>query len=431
MVQIFHHRSARLLIIGQTISNVGDGISSVAFTLLVLSLTHKNASDIAVFTAFRMIPLVGLLLVSGVIVDRYSRRVLLMVSDIGRTVITGAIVALAATGELRFWMLVLFGVAFGAFDALFMPAISAMMPQIVPEDLLTAMNAVRPLSNSLGGAIIGPAIGGFLAAWSTSTAIGIDAATFAVSALTLSVMRGITAPPRSGTASMWAEIREGLYFVRTRTWVWSTLALAGFTNAFIFIPTFTFMGLFIVGHLHAAKFWVGLVFVAGGISGTIATFFIGSLPPPRHRIKVMYAAWITAGAAADVYCFAGSVWFLLLIPVVMSPLLPLGNVIWETMLQKETPNEMLGRIASADWFVSLAIAPVGVAIAGPLIGAVGFAKYFSVAVLLCELPCVFAAISPSVNAVDAGRGSRDRGAMAPPHEGGPMTGLPVPLEGQP
>lgn len=404
-MRVFHHRSARLLITGQAISNVGDGISSVAFALLVLSLTHRSAVDLSLFAAFRMVPLVGLLLVSGVIVDRYSRRLLLMISDLARMTITGSIVALAVTGELRFWMLVIGGMLFGVFDALFMPSITAITPQIVPEELLTAMNAVKPLANNLCGALIGPAVGGFLAAWSTSTAIGVDAGTFAFSAASLFLMRGIAAPVRTASASMWHEITEGLRFVRSRTWVWSTLVIAGFTNAFLFIPTFTFMSLFIVGKLHAAKYWVGLVFAAGGVSGTIATFLIGSLPPPRRRIRVMYAAWIPAGAAALVYCFASSVWLLLIIPVVMSPLLPLGNVIWETMLQQETPTGMLGRISSADWFVSLAIAPIGLAIAGPVIGAVGFAAYFAVVVACTTIPSLVAAISPAVNAVDVGRGT--------------------------
>jgi predicted MFS family arabinose efflux permease len=186
------------------------------------------------------------------------------------------------------------------------------------------------------------------------------------------------------------------------------------TNAFIFIPTFTFMGLFIEGHLHAAKFWIGLTVATGGLSGTIGTLIIGSRPPPRRRIKVMYAAWITAGVAALIYCVATSIWVLMILPLVMFPLLSLGNIIWETMLQKETPPEMLGRVASADWFVSLAISPPGIAIAGALIGAFGFTAYFAVAVVVCELPCFVAMFSRTVNMIDWGRTTVVKNGVAAP-----------------
>jgi MFS family permease len=85
------------------------------------------------------------------------------------------------SGTLQFWELLVFAVLFGTFDAVFMPAISALTPEIVPEDLLNAMNAVRPLSSSFVGNMLGPAVGGLLATWSTSFAISVDCATFLVS----------------------------------------------------------------------------------------------------------------------------------------------------------------------------------------------------------------------------------------------------------
>ena len=196
LVQLAKHREPRLLVTGQTISQFGDGVALVALTLLVLDTTH-SASKLAWFVAARMTPLVIFLLVGGAIVDRFSRRILLLISDCVRAVLTAFLVVLIATGQLHFDELLVFAVLFGTFDALFMPAITAITPEIVPEELLPAMNAVRPLANNLMGQMIGPAVGGVIAAASTSWAIGVDGVTFLVSASALFMMKPTPSPSRT------------------------------------------------------------------------------------------------------------------------------------------------------------------------------------------------------------------------------------------
>ena len=174
LVQLAKHREPRLLVTGQTVSQFGDGVALVALTLLVLDTTGNSASKLAWFVAARMTPLVVFLLVGGAIVDRFSRRILLLISDCVRALLTAVLVVLIATHSLHYGELIFFAVLFGTFDAVFMPCITALTPEIVPEDLLPAMNAVRPLSNNLMGNMIGPAVGGVIAAASFSWAIGVD-----------------------------------------------------------------------------------------------------------------------------------------------------------------------------------------------------------------------------------------------------------------
>jgi len=122
--------------------------------------------------------------------------------------LTAVLVVLIATHHLTYFDLLIFAVLFGTFDALFMPCITALTPEIVPEDLLPAMNAVRPLSNNLMGNMIGPAVGGVIAAASTSWAIGVDCATFLVSAGALFLMKPTPTPKRTPGSSMLSEIKE-------------------------------------------------------------------------------------------------------------------------------------------------------------------------------------------------------------------------------
>jgi MFS family permease len=401
MIQIFKFRDPALLISGQAVSNLGDGVASVAFAILVLTLTHHSPVALSLFAAARMVPLVGFLLVGGVLVDRNSRRLMLLVSDSGRAIVTAAIVVLAVLGILQFWELLVAGVIFGAFDAVFMPAMSALQPEIVPDELLPAMNAVRPLANNFVGGMLGPAIGGAVAAWSTTFAIGLDSATFVVSATTLALMRPTPKPVRAAPASMMAEIKAGLNFIRSETWIWSTLAFAGLSNAFVLIPVFTFLPFVVIHTLHASRVWVGITSATSGLFGTLGTIYAGTMKTPVHRMRVMWGVWVVGGLVAVVMGFAANTWELLLVPICMSPGIVIGNVIWETMLQRETPREMLGRVTSADWFVSLGIAPIGVVVAGALISATSVRDYFIFAVIAITVPGVLGLFSKHVNAVDA------------------------------
>lgn len=402
LLAILGHREPRLLITGQTVSSFGDGIANVALTLLVLDTTH-SVSKLAVFAAARMIPLVAFLLIGGVIVDRFSRRVLLLISDLARALLTAAVVAFIATGTLRYWELLVFAFLFGCFDALFMPAISALTPEIVPEELLPAMNALRPLANNFVGQMIGPAVGGLLAAWSTSFAIGVDCATFVVSAGALFVMHATPNPQRSEGTNMLDEIRTGLRYVRQRTWIWTTLAGVTLGNALIFTPMGVLLSFYLRHDLHSSKAVVGYLFATFGLAGALGALYAGSMSMPRRRIRFMWAWWTFGALSALTLGIATHTWEVFIFPVLATPTIYLGNVVWESMLQTEVPRELLGRVTSVDWFVSLGLSPVGLIVAGILSDHIGIRTYFVVIGLVCTVPGAIILTSKRINTVDADR----------------------------
>ncbi|NNN01346.1 MAG: MFS transporter [Acidimicrobiaceae bacterium] len=402
IVQLAHHREPALLISGQTVSNFGDGVALVALTLLVLDTTH-SASKLAWFAAARMVPTVVLLLLGGAVVDRFSRRLLLLISDSTRALLTGALVVMLGMGILRFWELLVFGVLFGTFDALFMPAISALTPEIVPEELLPAMNAVRPLANNLMGNMIGPAVGGLIAVASTTWALGIDCATFVVSSVTLFAMKPTSAPNRAGDSSMFQDIRQGVRYVRDTRWLWTTLVSVASVNAFVFVPMSVLIPFFLRHDLHSSKAVVGYAFAVFGLSGAVGALIAANLKTPRRRIRVMWTYWTVGTAAALIFGFATNYWEIFIVPLVTSPMMLLGNVIWESMMQSEVPRELLGRASSVDWFVSLGLAPVGLVVAGQLTNAIGVRAYFVSAALFSIVPGLWILISPRINSFDAAR----------------------------
>ena len=403
LVQLFKHREPALLVSGQTVSNFGDGVALVALTLLVLETTHHSVTKLAWFAAARMTPLVIFLLIGGAIVDRFSRRLLLLISDGARAVLTAALVIMIATGALRYWELIIFSILFGSFDAVFYPAISALTPEIVPEDLLPAMNAVRPLSNNLMGGMLGPAVGGFLAAFSTSLAMGVDCATFVVSFLALSFMKPTPRPNRDVANSMLDDIKEGIRYVRQTRWLWTTLVAVAMVNAFLFSPMFVLLPYFLLYKLHYAKYYLGFFGAASGAAGALGGLIAANIGSPKRRIRIMWVYWTIGTLSALVIGIATNFWEIIIFPIVASPMMIFGNVIWESMMQSEVPRELLGRASSVDWFVSLGIAPLGLVIAGEVANYVGVRTYFVAFCVICVLPGLFILKSKRINEIDKKR----------------------------
>jgi DHA3 family tetracycline resistance protein-like MFS transporter len=402
IIELAKHREPGLLISGQAISNFGDGVAIVALTLLVLDTTH-SVTALGWFAAARMTPQVVFLLVGGAIVDRFSRRLLLILSDVVRAVLTGAIVILIMTHSLHYWELIIFAVFFGSFDALFYPCIAAFTPEIVPEDLLPAMNAVRPLANNLMGSTIGPAVGGLLAAFSTSLSIGVDCATFVVSATALALMKSTPKPNREEGATMLGDIKEGLHYVVHTRWLWTTSLSVTLVNAFVLTPMFVLIPYFLRHNLHLAKDYVGFAVAAAGISGALGALIVANLPLPKRRIRVMWIYWSIGSMAALVMGIATNFWEVIIFPIVVSPTIIFGNVIFESMMQSEVPRELLGRASSVDWFVSLGVAPLGLVIASQVANVIGVRAYFVVFSIICVIPGIWIIVSKRINAIDADR----------------------------
>jgi DHA3 family tetracycline resistance protein-like MFS transporter len=295
-----------------------------------------------------------------------------------------------------------------------MPAITAITPEIVPEELLPAMNAVRPLSNNLMGGMIGPAVGGAIAAASTAWAIGVDGVTFLISAGALVLMKPTPKPPRTPGTSMLTEIKEGVRYVRTTRWMRSNLLAAGVINAILFSPMFVLLPFFLRHTLHDSKLMVGYAFAVSGLSGAIGALIAANLKTPRRRVRVMITYWTVASLALVIIGFSTNYWEILIVVVVVSPLLLLGNVIWESMMQTEVPRELLGRASSVDWFVSLGLAPMGIVLAGYLATAWGVRTYFLVMSLIGSVPGVWIFLSRKINEVDQERVRGSAVAEPPP-----------------
>ena len=404
MSAVLRYREARWLLFGQSTSRLGDGVSAVTLVLLILD-RWPGATHLSLYSAVATLALVVFLLFGGAVVDRFSRRTILLVSDLSRAGIMGTVALLLATNHLTFEELLLSAFLFGILDAVFMPAATALIPEIVPEEALNAVNAASAVSRSLFGGMLGPALGGILSAWSIPGALAFDVGTFLISAVSILLMRRTTAPatPADGHENMLKSIASGLRYTFQTKWLFWTLVGAGLTNALLFVPQETLMPLFLKDEFHANRQLIGLSFAISGVGWLVGSVIVGSLATPKRRVRWLTTSWLMGNIVVGFIAVVNHVWLALVIVFLVGPLLSYGNVLWESMMQTEVPKELLGRITSVDWFISLGLTPVGVMAAAAISNHLGIRTYFLLATIVCVPFQILLLISKRVNAVDAPR----------------------------
>src|SRR5918912_4004155 len=230
---VLAERNFGLLFVGQATSAFGDRLAPIALAFAVLDLTG-SASDLGFVLAAQALPMLLLVALAGVWADRLPRQLVMLSSDAIRCGSQGATAALLLLHQARIWELVLLQAVYGAAEAFFTPAMTGLIPATAGAGRLREANALMSLSRSATG-VAGPAVGGLLVALlSPGIALAGDAATFAISALSLALLRLERAPRPAGGGSMLAELREGLAEVRTRTWLWVMILYFGVFNILVF-----------------------------------------------------------------------------------------------------------------------------------------------------------------------------------------------------
>jgi MFS family permease len=364
------HRDFVLLWSGQSISLVGDGVYTVSLALVTLRIDDHPLA-LSFVLAARLLPTVLLLLAGGVIVDRIPRRFAMVASDATRGAAATVVAILVGLGDLQVWELIVMSVIFGAADALFYPAATAIVPEILPAELLVQGSALNATSHTVAQMLIGPALGGVIvAALGYEWAFAIDAASFAVSAGCVLAMANHPRPKASGRSPL-ADAREGLRYCRSQPWLWATILAAGLANFASASPLGVLVPLLVRNVLHQGPLALGLVFAAGGLGGGVMSLLVVRLGAPRLRITSMWVAWGMSGVAALGLALSPNIWILGFFALVAYGLLMYGNVLWNPLMQELVPPELLGRASSVDWLVSLGLSPLGILVGGAAAGLIG------------------------------------------------------------
>jgi MFS family permease len=360
-------RDFRLVFGAYAVSVLGDRMVAIALAFAVLQL-GGSASDIGIVLAARTVPLVGSLLIGGVVADRMSRQRVMVAADLSRMVTQGILAALLITGSPPIWAIAVLAGATGAATGFFNPASSGLLPAVVAPEQLQQANGLRATAMS-GGEIAGPALGGVLvAAVGPGWALAVDAATFAASAAFLAGLRLPARLPRGEPSSFLADLRQGWSEFRSRTWVWTFVGAGGIAT--LMWGTWSVLGPVVANRdLGGAAAW-GSVLAAMGV-GALAGALVAIRIRPRRPLA-LGAICLAAFALPPALLAAGMPTLVLAVGTFLAGAgMMLDGSVWESTLQRKIPSEALSRVAAYDWFGSLALGPLGLAIAGPLASAIG------------------------------------------------------------
>ena len=378
LLRVLRHRDFRLLWLANSASVVGDRIVLVAIALFVVELTG-SASDLGFVMAAYSLPLIFFLLVGGVFADRLPRHLVVVATDLVRFALHGLLALLILTGDVRVWHLVVIGVLFGSAEAFYRPAATGLLPQTVPEDEIQEANAVTTMFANLAE-FAGPALATVLVlGFSPAAAFGVDALTFLVSAALLvrvsprergaAASAAASATEPASPASLWGDVRIGFAEVRSRAWVWATLA------AFCLALFCAMAPLFVVGPIVAKEQYgdiavFGYVFAAFG-AGTVAGSLAALRWRPRYPMRQAMTCILPWPGAIALYAVGAPLSVVVPAMVVAGTGVSLFDVWWLTALAERIPPDKLSRVTSYDWTVSLGLVPLGYVLAGPAADALG------------------------------------------------------------
>lgn len=358
----FRSRDFRLLWGGQTISFVGDAAFIVALGWRVIDLTGK-ASSLGFVLALESLAMLTTLLWGGVLADRYSRRLLMIGSDVARAVVMLVFCVVDATGHLSLAGVLALAVCFGLADGFFQPAFGGIVPLVVDLPMLPSANSWIGIARQ-GSAIVGPAIAAGLYGVSGPTVVwGIDSASFLVSAGALwrARPRAIQPSPQLG---MRKELAAGFRYVISVPWIWTGISAATVILMLAMAPFTALLPRVVQSHYHRGVGSYGLLFSAMAAGMVVGSLIWARWHPRKWRVAICFAAFgindigIVVVALSPWYPLAvvAGVWRGLWIGI--------GIAAWLTLISELVPEHLLSRVMSFDFFGSLGLTPVGYVVAG-------------------------------------------------------------------
>ena len=378
MLASLKNRDYRLLWIGQSISHLGDQFHLVALPWLVLAVTHDPV-QLGLVLAAAGVPRAALMLFGGAIADRFSPRIIMLVSDVLRFAITAALVAAILGGDIQVWMIYALAIAFGVVSGFFLPAAEATLPRLLPSAQLEGGNSLMMIANHVAS-FVGPALAGTIVAVmsgaASATAAGlkgiaaafaVDALSFLASAVSLWLMRPL--PGLGSDTHPLHDIAEGLRFVggeRMIAWLVAFIALGN-----LFATGTVFVGVPVLASQRlpqgAAAF--GLIVSAYALGNLVGMIGAGSLPRPSSKTFGLIAVvmFLAFGVVYASFAVVSSTWLAMALMVVAG----VGNgyvaIVVISSVQRLSPEKLLGRVMSLIMLAMFGLAPISQALAGALV----------------------------------------------------------------
>jgi MFS family permease len=362
----FVHHEYRLLVTSMAASLFASGLWLVAIVYQVIAL-DGGPSELSLVAAASSAGLLVSVLLGGVAADRLPKRGVMIGVEVVRVVSAGAAGVLSVLGMLQLWHLAVIAFVIGAAEAFFYPAYSAILPTLLPADELLAANGVegtlRPIAQqALGPALAGLLIGAFVPGMSLLLAAGI----YALALVALLAMRSVPVPADpEARSSVLADLAEGFRYLFRTGWLFATLAFASLYVLVLIGPIEVLLPFAVRDQTGGGASSFALVLGAFGVGGAAGSLAVSSWRLPRRYLTAMILLWGAGAAPLTLIGLTRHLWVMAVASFVVGFTGAVAMVIWGTLLQRRVPRHLLGRVSSLDFFVSLALMPVSMALAGP------------------------------------------------------------------
>lgn len=397
----------RTLLTARIISNLGNGLGPIALAFGVLSLDGATASSLSIVMAAQLGPMVLFMLFGGVLADRFPRALVVGASDI---LLSGFVIAngvMLINGTATVLSLAIIAFISGSLNALWWPAFAGLMPEIVDEEDLQSANSFVALGAN-GANIAGTVIGGIIVAGiGAGWAMVVDGVSFLIAGLLVFTLRkyGKTRLQNEHSPTVYADLVHGWKEFSSRSWV--VAVVAGYSIiAMIFESVFA-----VVGPVHAEQelggpkpwSWILAALSVGMVAGVLVSLKVR----PKYPLVIGLGAQL--GVVAWILTMGATNW----IPLIMVSAFFAGialdffMVLWQTAMQSNIPRESLSRVTSYDAFGSLALAPIGLIVAGPV------TEKFGSSTTLIAMGLIFIVVLAAILSVPAVRHLEGKTAELP------------------
>jgi len=389
-VPLWRNGDFLLLLGGQAVSSAGSQVSLLAFPLLILAVT-RSPVQAGLITGLRGLPFALFCLPAGALIDRWDRKRVMILCDIGRALALGSIPLVFALGHLTLVQLYIVSLIEGTLFVFFSLAEAACLPRVVAKEQIPAATAQDRTLYAMSE-LLGPSLGGVLYSISSMLPFLADAISYTASVISLFFIKTEFQGERNATAGrLWHEVLEGL------VWLWRQPLLR-----FIAILTFglttpcagyVLIVILLAQGMHASTVFIGVIFGIGGIGNILGTLLV---MPIQKRFSfgqiIIGSSWVWALS-----------WLFLVIapdPLTLGVALALGFIIVPiysvTHLSYRlalTPDELQGRVNSVFRLIAFGSQPLGLILTGALLQAIG--PIATVVVLF--VPQIILAVAATLN----------------------------------
>lgn len=388
-VPLWRNRSYLLLVGGQAISEVGNEVSDLAYILLVLALTHSPA-QVGLVGMLELLPILLLSLHAGALIDRWDRKRVMIICDIGRALCLASIVIALVLQRLSIVQIYLVVLCEATLAVFFNLAERSCLRNVVPREQLPAASAQNQAIAYLS-ALVGPTVGGALYSAGQAFPFLTDALSYLVSALSLLAIKVPFQQQRQPSSrALWEDIKEGFLWLKSQPLMRFMVLMIGGLNL-----TAVGMSLIVVilaQQQHASAFAIGVVLALGSmggiVGGMIGPFFVKRF---RYGTVTRLICWCNA-LILPFFILASNLTILtivLMLYLIWGRLMAVMNFNYRTAL---TPDAMQGRVLGISSLIVRSSLPIGIALTGillqqfgPVLTVVIFAVYRVLIALIVTL----------------------------------------------